>query len=262
VLCHAVQATRRRSELLEYIQQASGVATLLDVRRTEAYDAAKAVDTLLDSAAVRAWMGASNQVRAANPKPSTPKSKPATAAAAVQNAASCQAKPGYNHVGVLSAHTSTPGTSVMRLSSGQAPAMNMYMGRAGPGMDMYMPPNSYLHGVQQHGLAFPTSQLVIFSNASAESSLLRASWKRVGCITVMQHKQTVCGAAMAGLPGSLCVEHALLPPCCVLQVGRYSSCSSAVEAAMSADVMRSVLVLVEDLLDALPVLLYQVRPGL
>jgi hypothetical protein len=38
------------------------VATLLDVRRTEAYDAAKAVDTLLDSAALRAWMGASNQV--------------------------------------------------------------------------------------------------------------------------------------------------------------------------------------------------------
>lgn len=66
LLCTAavtvVQATRRRSELLEYIQQASGVATLLDVRRTEAYDAAKAVDTLLDSAAVRAWMGASNQV--------------------------------------------------------------------------------------------------------------------------------------------------------------------------------------------------------
>lgn len=48
--------------MLEYIQQASGVATLLDVRRTEAYDAAKAVDALLDSAAVRAWMGASNQV--------------------------------------------------------------------------------------------------------------------------------------------------------------------------------------------------------
>ena len=46
--------------------------------------------------------------------------------------------------------------------------------------------------------------------------------------------------------------------CVHVQVGSYSSCSAAVEAAMSGDVMRSVLVLVEDLLDALPVLLYQV----
>lgn len=56
------QATTKRSALLEFIQQQSGVATLLDVRRTEGYDAHKAVDALLDSADVRKWMGASDKV--------------------------------------------------------------------------------------------------------------------------------------------------------------------------------------------------------
>lgn len=42
------------------------------------------------------------------------------------------------------------------------------------------------------------------------------------------------------------------------QVANYSSCSEVVERVMAADVMRSCLVLVEDLLDVLPVLLYQV----
>jgi hypothetical protein len=43
-----------------------------------------------------------------------------------------------------------------------------------------------------------------------------------------------------------------------VQVASYSSCSADVDRVMSADVMRSCLVLVEDLLDVLPVLLYQV----
>jgi hypothetical protein len=58
-----LQATRKRTELLEFIQQESGVATLLDVRRAESYDAAKTVDVLLNSSKVRQWMGASNEVR-------------------------------------------------------------------------------------------------------------------------------------------------------------------------------------------------------
>lgn len=55
------QVTSARSQLLEYIQQEAGVATLLDVRRTQAYDAAKAVDALLDSPAARQWMRAAPQ---------------------------------------------------------------------------------------------------------------------------------------------------------------------------------------------------------
>lgn len=57
-----LQATSSRSQLLEYIQQEAGVATLLDVRRTQGYDAAKAVDALLDSPAARQWMRAAPQV--------------------------------------------------------------------------------------------------------------------------------------------------------------------------------------------------------
>lgn len=57
-----LQATTKRSELLEFIQQESGVATLFDVRRTESYDAAKVVDVLLNSSEVRQWIGASNEV--------------------------------------------------------------------------------------------------------------------------------------------------------------------------------------------------------
>jgi len=57
-----LQVTSARSQLLEYIQQEAGVATLLDVRRTQAYDAAKAVDALLDSPAARQWMRAAPQV--------------------------------------------------------------------------------------------------------------------------------------------------------------------------------------------------------
>jgi hypothetical protein len=60
-----LQATRARSQLLEFIQQESGVATLLDVRRTESYDAAKTVDVLLNSSEARQWMGVSNEVRTA-----------------------------------------------------------------------------------------------------------------------------------------------------------------------------------------------------
>jgi hypothetical protein len=56
------QATSKRSDLLEFIQQEAGVATLLDVRRGEAYDAAKSVDALLNSPAVRDWMRASTKV--------------------------------------------------------------------------------------------------------------------------------------------------------------------------------------------------------
>lgn len=56
------QATSKRSELLAFIQEQAGVATLLDVRRSEAYDAGKTVDALLDSADVRAWMGATSKV--------------------------------------------------------------------------------------------------------------------------------------------------------------------------------------------------------
>jgi hypothetical protein len=58
-----LQATRKRSALLDFIAQEAGLATLLDVRRTEGYDAAKAVDKLLDAAVTRAWMRASTQVR-------------------------------------------------------------------------------------------------------------------------------------------------------------------------------------------------------
>lgn len=54
-------ATSKRSDLLEFIQRESGAATLLDVRRGEAYDAAKSVDALLNSPAVRDWMRASTK---------------------------------------------------------------------------------------------------------------------------------------------------------------------------------------------------------
>lgn len=60
--CVSWQATSKRSELLDFIQQEAGVASLLDVRRSEAYDAAKSVDALLNSPAVRDWMRASPQV--------------------------------------------------------------------------------------------------------------------------------------------------------------------------------------------------------
>lgn len=43
-----------------------------------------------------------------------------------------------------------------------------------------------------------------------------------------------------------------------MQVSDYNSCSPVVERVMAADVMRSCLVLVEDILEVLPVLLYQV----
>lgn len=49
--------------------------------------------------------------------------------------------------------------------------------------------------------------------------------------------------------------------CCSLslpQAADYTSCSPVVEAVMAADVMRSAAVLVEDMLDVLPLLLYQV----
>lgn len=51
-------------------------------------------------------------------------------------------------------------------------------------------------------------------------------------------------------------------PAAGAQVANYSSCSDVVGQVMAADVMRSCLVLVEDLLDVLPVLLYQVGAGL
>lgn len=61
------------------------------------------------------------------------------------------------------------------------------------------------------------------------------------------------------MPAMLCCAE---PPHIVvllqMQVASYSSCSAEVDRVMSADVMRSCLVLVEDLLDVLPVLLYQV----
>lgn len=44
-----------------------------------------------------------------------------------------------------------------------------------------------------------------------------------------------------------------------LQAPSYHSCSDVIERVMAADVMRSCLKLVEDLLDVMPVLLYQVR---
>lgn len=62
VLHSPLQATSKRSELLEFIQQEAGVASLLDVRRSEAYDAAKSVDALLNSPAVRDWLRASPKV--------------------------------------------------------------------------------------------------------------------------------------------------------------------------------------------------------
>lgn len=60
--CASLQATSKRSDLLEFIQLESGVATLFDVRRNESYDASKSVDKLLSSAEVRNWMRATNQV--------------------------------------------------------------------------------------------------------------------------------------------------------------------------------------------------------
>lgn len=62
VVLHVPQATSKRSDLLEFIQLESGVATLFDVRRNESYDAGKTVDALLSSAEVRNWMRATNQV--------------------------------------------------------------------------------------------------------------------------------------------------------------------------------------------------------
>ncbi|KAF6252931.1 Alpha/Beta hydrolase protein [Scenedesmus sp. NREL 46B-D3] len=52
------EAAQMRSRLLEFIEQASGVATLLDIRRTAAYDSAAAVQALLNSAEVKAVMSA------------------------------------------------------------------------------------------------------------------------------------------------------------------------------------------------------------
>jgi vitellogenic carboxypeptidase-like protein len=52
------EAAQMRSRLLEFIEQASGVATLLDIRRTAAYDSAEAVQALLNSTEVKAVMSA------------------------------------------------------------------------------------------------------------------------------------------------------------------------------------------------------------
>jgi vitellogenic carboxypeptidase-like protein len=52
------EAAQMRSRLLQFIEQASGVATLLDIRRTAVYDSAEAVQSLLNSTEVKAVMGA------------------------------------------------------------------------------------------------------------------------------------------------------------------------------------------------------------
>jgi vitellogenic carboxypeptidase-like protein len=56
------EAAQMRSRLLEFIEQASGVATLLDIRRTAVYDSAEAVQTLLNSTEVKAVMSADASV--------------------------------------------------------------------------------------------------------------------------------------------------------------------------------------------------------
>lgn len=55
------------------------------------------------------------------------------------------------------------------------------------------------------------------------------------------------------------IQHPVYSALFIVQVADYNSCSPVVERVMSADVMRSCLVLVEDILEVLPVLLYQVR---
>jgi vitellogenic carboxypeptidase-like protein len=60
------EAAQMRSRLLEFIEQASGVATLLDIRRTAAYDSAEAVQTLLNSTEVKAVMHADASVEYAS----------------------------------------------------------------------------------------------------------------------------------------------------------------------------------------------------
>uniref|UniRef100_A0A383V966 Carboxypeptidase n=1 Tax=Tetradesmus obliquus TaxID=3088 RepID=A0A383V966_TETOB len=52
------EAAQMRSRLLQFIEQASGVATLLDIRRTAVYDSAEAVQSLLNSTEVKALMSA------------------------------------------------------------------------------------------------------------------------------------------------------------------------------------------------------------
>lgn len=57
-----------------------------------------------------------------------------------------------------------------------------------------------------------------------------------------------------------CQQFRMLPLLLLcLQAPSYHSCSDVIERVMAADVMRSCLKLVEDLLDVMPVLLYQVR---
>jgi vitellogenic carboxypeptidase-like protein len=60
------EAAQMRSRLLQFIEQASGVATLLDIRRTAAYDSAQAVQTLLNSTEVKAVMRADASVEYAS----------------------------------------------------------------------------------------------------------------------------------------------------------------------------------------------------
>ncbi|WIA07938.1 hypothetical protein OEZ85_007415 [Tetradesmus obliquus] len=56
------EAAQMRSRLLQFIEQASGVATLLDIRRTAVYDSAEAVQSLLNSTEVKALMSADASV--------------------------------------------------------------------------------------------------------------------------------------------------------------------------------------------------------
>lgn len=52
------QAAEKRDQLVEFIEEASGVATLFDVRRTTRYDSGEAVQQLLDRAEVKALLNA------------------------------------------------------------------------------------------------------------------------------------------------------------------------------------------------------------
>lgn len=56
------QAADKRSQLIDYIQNASGVATLLDIRRTAQYDPGERVQQLLNSSEYKTMMQADPRV--------------------------------------------------------------------------------------------------------------------------------------------------------------------------------------------------------